>query len=82
MFKVRVTQSFKLLNMNDIRQVPHYPTYAYLITQYFKDLTCEEGTNLLFTRELEALHLITTKRHSTNVKGNNCVDEIITIYII
>jgi hypothetical protein len=38
---------------------------------------------LLFTRKLWAFHLKnTTKGHSTNVKRNNCVDEIITIYII
>lgn len=34
--------------MDDIRQVPHYPTYAYLITQYFKDLTCEEGVQISY----------------------------------
>lgn len=34
--------------MDDIRQVPHYSTYAYLITQYFKDLTCEEGVQISY----------------------------------
>lgn len=47
MFKGKVTQSFKLFYI-DIRQVPHYPTYAYVITQYFKDLTCEEGVQISY----------------------------------
>ena len=29
--------------MDNISQVSHYSTYAYLIALYFKDLTCEEG---------------------------------------
>ena len=29
--------------MDNISQVSHYSTYAYLITLYFKDLTHEEG---------------------------------------
>ena len=43
MFKERIIQSFKLLHMDNNSQVSHYSTYAYLITLYFKDLTCEEG---------------------------------------
>lgn len=43
MFKERMTQSFKLLHRDDISHVPHYPSYVYLITLYFKDLTCEES---------------------------------------
>lgn len=45
-FKERVIQSFKLLDIDDMRQVPYYPTYACLITLYFKDLTCEEGIQI------------------------------------
>ena len=40
--------------MDNISQVSHYPTYAYLITLYFKDLTCEE--DIQFSSYLLGIH--------------------------
>ena len=54
MLEERIIQSFKLLHMDNISQVSHYPTYAYLITLYFKDLTCEE--DIQFSSYLLGIH--------------------------